>query len=176
MFVMGEMYRFSGTCRHLAGEEEKALAELGEGIDVIGRVLRQEPGHRESRLAASGLHFSRATTLERLGRKAEAIRAWDLAVEYGATDARDRSYEVAIHVARARALLRLGETRRAVTEAIQFAEKPGLQGEHFRELAYVFALAIEVPNRDETLTEADLAARVLSCLRRCQEAGYFKDP
>ncbi len=175
LFALGEMYRFSGTQRHLAGDHQKALQELSEGVAVLERVLRREPGHRESRLAMSGLHFSRAAALERLGRKAEAIRAWDLAVEYAATDVRDRRHEHGVRVMRARALHRLGETGRAVAEARKLAGEPTLLAEDLRELAYVFSLALEGAGGDRALSEADLAAGALSCLRRCRAEGYFKD-
>jgi tRNA A-37 threonylcarbamoyl transferase component Bud32/tetratricopeptide (TPR) repeat protein len=175
LFALGEMHRINGSHWLIAGDQEKALKAFDEGVQVVEAVLRQEPGHRESRLAMQGLYFGRALALERLGRKTEAMRGFDLAIEHSEA-ASGGKVNFGLRVFRARVLLRMGETRQAIAEAVALAEKPGIGGEPLRDLAHIFALAVEPARRDPSLAEADLADRALTCLRRCQKEGFFNDP
>ena len=108
-------------------------------------------------------HAGRAEALDRLGRRAEALKDWDRALEFAKTaDARRlRCYR----------LLSAGQPAEAVNAAEELARAKDVRGETVYSLARVSSLA-SVGVMDDTGAKERYAARTVGLLRQASERGY----
>ena len=180
---LASMYQISGTSLWHAGQNEAALALLDKGVKVMAKVLKHEPAHKASRVDMGMLEFNRALALETLGRRADALKAYDAAVAFSVTDAPGKHAENMMRVNRAGALQRLGELDRAVAEVKALSAKEAMVPPTRWELMLVACRAMADVSADMRLDAGgrarrldELASLAMACLDRCQKEGHFKDP
>jgi hypothetical protein len=118
-------------------------------------VLKKDRTYPGAQEMAFNLHGARAQTYEVLHRHAEAAAEWQRVVELAEGPAR-RNYRMLWCLA----LVRAGNSARAVAEAAALAAEPGCPPDMLYNAACVFALS----------GEGDKAVALLSRLR---QSGYF---
>lgn len=149
----------------LQGEPREALAHLDAAFAAIGSRGVGHPSDEPMRNLVAAIHESRANSLAALGRPAEAIVSWDLALEL------DREESASMRIARARALAqsgRLADAARAVHEiAVRHDLKPG----ELRDAAGVLAVCANVAESDGA-PQRELADGAIRLLQRAIGRGY----
>jgi tetratricopeptide (TPR) repeat protein len=175
---LAELYRHWGFLLMIGRNQPRsALEKFTAGIELLDRVLRQEPELREARAIQQGLLYSRSVTHEALGEMAEMLRDRERSCTLAEGDARD-----VCRVDFAICLTRAGQHARAVAEARAVSAKPAVPAATRWLLATAFGHAAVAAERDDTLTSPErerlrdkYGSLSLAELRRCQQAGYFKD-
>jgi tetratricopeptide (TPR) repeat protein len=176
---LGEVYRYWGFIRVIGrSEAQSAVEKQTAGIELLGRVLRREPELREARAVQQGLYYTRSACYEALGDLAQMIRDREQSCALAEGDAaRD-----AARADLALCLTRAGQYERAVAEAKAVSAKPAVSADTRWLLATAFCHAASAVERDDKLSQPErtklrdeYAGLALPELRRCREAGYFKD-
>src|SRR5205085_11428573 len=121
------------------------------------------------------IHGGRAQSLEKLGRHAEALAAYDAALKYDPGPRR-----AILRAGRAITLIHLGDYARAAAEAGELARLK-LPPDACYDLACVWSLCIPAAKKDAKLTPADrdrlteeYAARAVELLRQARAGGFFR--
>ncbi len=92
---------------------EEGLIWLDKSVTLLATILEKEPRESTARYYLSYTEAWRARAFDAMGKPADALAAWDRAIEL------DPKNDRALHVGRAGALIRLGE---ALVDANQFAD------------------------------------------------------
>lgn len=172
-----------GNLAAARGEAGLALGRFGRGLERIGPMIAKLPDAKEPRFVAMSLHGSRANLLVALGRHAEAVADWDRVVELNDVPAELATYRLL----RLTSLLKSGDHRRGIAEVEAIAEglPPGGAADpaDLYNFACFCAIASAFAGRDPALSAGERAAaagshadRALRWLRRCADAGFFRDP
>jgi len=165
-----------GSLMRDSSELQLACTWYARAVATLQSVLRREPRHTTAREALRNTREGRASALTRLGRYADALAEWDLAIELDHGSGRDR-----LRLGRANTLAQSGDHVRATAEADALADVESIpDGERFYNLACVDALASAAALDDGALVSTDrsaraerLAARAVQRLARAGSAGYF---
>jgi tetratricopeptide (TPR) repeat protein len=144
-----------------------ALEWYSRAVAVLEPVHRAEPKLVTPRRFLRSSHWSRAETLVRLGRPAEALADWERALVLD-----DGSARPELRLGRAHALARAGEAARALAEADEVAAAADMDAGDRYDLACVYALAAaRLPSAD-----AAAATKAVAALRRAAAGGYRNIP
>ena len=79
---LGSTYTNLGELETRAGRPAEALPWLDKGVETLDALLAVEPKHAVGRYYLSYTHGWRGRTLTGLGRRADAVRAWDAAIAF----------------------------------------------------------------------------------------------
>jgi serine/threonine-protein kinase len=175
---LGSGYASRADLLRAAGRPEEALDWYSRAIAVLEPAHRQEPRHEDSRNNLRDAHWGRATTLTQQGRHTEALKDWDRALELADDQAR-----LALRVARAGTLARLGDHARAAAEGAEVEGGKPDSGDLLYQLACLWSLCAAAVGRDAKVPAAErdtqsgqYTARGLERLAQARAAGHFKDP
>ena len=183
VLAMAEIYRGCGFADSCQGRFDSAREKLDKGIEVIQRVLKQEPSSTEASLVLAGLYYARARVLECLHRWDEAEYEWDKAISLAQLKPSDPESANSLRIERANAIRCGGSLLRAFCAANDLARRSDLTSENLLHLAYCFAaILVEANGQENTPWWALLhfkegsIKRAMECLDRLERAGWFADP
>jgi tetratricopeptide (TPR) repeat protein len=176
-----------GNLQADVGRLDAALKWYGRAAAAAESVLRLEQRDARARELLFKAHAQRGSALTRLGRHAEAVKAWQLAREF------DGQIEAMIACASALAEARStrrdapplppGYPARAMAEADALSASQPLPGCAFYRLACIAAFCSSLAAKDATLSVADrarrseqYASRAVTYLERTRTAAYFQCP
>jgi serine/threonine-protein kinase len=159
-----------------------SLADLDQGIRLLDRLSRLDPGNSRIpsyQLTALGC---RAYVWTRLGRPRDADADWDRALAV-APAAQRPELRLQRGVSRATGRALSGDYRGAAAEADDLARAPSLSASNVYNLACVFSISASAAARDsarppaERTKDADgYAYRAVALLERARQDGFFRDP
>jgi tetratricopeptide (TPR) repeat protein len=156
---IGAIYMQQGKLNEAAASFAKAAAKLEE-------VLAKEPRHATGRQFLANSLRPQAITLARLGRHAEAAKAWTRLLELD-----DNPKRVDLRIARALSLARAGDYVTAIAEAEDRSVIKNLSAGLYVDLGCIFALAAASVKDDAKLRDQH-AARAVELLRQAVAKGY----
>jgi serine/threonine-protein kinase len=156
-----------------SGKPEVALDWFANAIQTLRGLHKQ---HDFAQLSLRAAYDGQAQALSQLGRHAEALTAWDQAIELAAGPERDP-----LCLARAATLARLGRYGQATTDAEALIGKATGSGQMLYLAARVFALAkaavlkdVKLPSAERDKLGKQHAARAVELLRKAHAAEFFK--
>jgi tetratricopeptide (TPR) repeat protein len=158
------------------GQAAAGLAGYAKAIALLEPLVRQEPLLVTERSVLRDAHWGRGAALHKLGRYADAVKAWDRALALSPDPAR----EVDLRFSRAASLARAGEHAKAVAELNALAAAKDLESGTLYHLACdsaVVSAAVKdanIPGADATRLAETYSARAVELLRRAVAKG-FKD-
>ncbi|MFO0846478.1 MAG: hypothetical protein U0797_29600 [Gemmataceae bacterium] len=163
-----------------------ALDQFDRGVQVFQRVLNHEPMFWDGDVTMSRLHQYRATALEGLGRRDEAVAAWDQALEFAKFAMKHKGSRDITDICRAELAERFfhhGHYDRALKEAALLVDDSQVSAPIRFLLARTLAEAAwrlgEERRRPLPFIQKEqerLRAMALTALWSCQAAGLFEDP
>ncbi len=157
-----------GEMAERTGKSAEAIDWLDKGVATLKGSFGQEPRQASARYYTSYAESWRAQALEKLGRKTEAVAAWDLAIQF------DDHGDPDLLVGRASALAQTGDCpggERQAEELLAKARQPaGLR------YGLVQTYAICAGNAQSSAEQREAAAEgALKLLRDAAAMGYFRD-
>jgi tetratricopeptide (TPR) repeat protein len=160
----------------LTAEPQETLAWCVKAVAALEPARQCQPDNPAIRQALRNAHWGRANSLKLLGQHADALKAWDQAIELEPGPER-----LLLRLQRARTLAEMGEPVRAVAEAQELAQAPVVSGGELYDLACVFAGSAGRAREDARYPPAErnqlaerYAARAVELLGRAATQG-FKD-
>jgi tetratricopeptide (TPR) repeat protein len=175
-----DLGRNYGRLGHLTkvSNPEAALDAFDRSAQAHASVLKHEPGHAFARECLGHTYAGRAIALGRLTRPAEALTAWNQAL-----DCDDGVMRDSWQLQRAATRARLGDHARAAVEADAVAARASNAASVLYNAACVHALAASAASREASLPESErakraeqYAARAVVLLTQARDAGAFKTP
>jgi tetratricopeptide (TPR) repeat protein len=152
---------------HRDGRGQAALDWYKKAVRTLERVLTRDPKHAQGKRILRHVCRSRAITLTRLERHAEALADWDRLMELEEISKPGTRWQ------RARTLARLGECERALREAKSLAGKGRPSSRTLYDLASVYALCARGPENVRSPGPND-AALAVALLRQATGRRYGK--
>jgi eukaryotic-like serine/threonine-protein kinase len=148
------------------GDLEASLPWLTKAIDLLEDALRRDARAAKVRESLCIARWTRAMTLCGLDRFAEGVKDWDRALEVD-----DGRYRINLRLKRASNLLNLKDHVRAAADASAVAESANAKAEDFYNAACIYALSVQMTERDKPRADG-YAASAVALLRRGIEKGY----
>ncbi len=156
-----------GTSLRLCGKSAESLPHYQQGIDILSKLVQQDPRMLSARRNLRIAHTARAQAFGNMGRFVDAIEDWNQSLLLD-----DGPLQVTLRLQRALCYARV-EPAKAVTEADALANEPNASGERIYQCASIYALA------SAHTSESDLNERystgALTLLHKCREHGHFKE-
>jgi tetratricopeptide (TPR) repeat protein len=150
------------------GNPEAAVDSFGRAIDALLPVAQRGRDAGGARLVLRQSYAARATTLDAVGRPAEAVADWDRVIDLDA--GRD---DVSPRLRRAISLARAGDHARATADADALATRPGASPATIRAAAGVLALAAAAGGPSEPDRRELHAKRAVDLLAVAEARHYF---
>jgi serine/threonine protein kinase len=176
--ALGNTYSSLGLMAFQQGDLSAALEWLGQSVQMLEGVLKQESRHTNARHFLRGAYERRVDTLTVLGRFRDVLPDLDRLLHLAGGVKSDPW-----RFLRANALARIGQHALAMAEAEALAARPALPGETMYNLACVYSVCSAVVRQDDQLAKVEQASRSEQCaaraiefLRKAQDAGFFKAP
>jgi tetratricopeptide (TPR) repeat protein len=170
---LGASFVRMGTFFSSTGKPDKALEHYKLGIDLLETVL-QHKQDSEVKLTLRSAYWGRATIMGRLGRHAEAVQAWDRAVELDTWPTQDF-----FRRKRAISLAAAGDHARALAEIDELSKRE-MSASGFYDLASAYSQISAAIYQDDKLAPAErqkaaeeVAARAVHFLVKADTNGYF---
>jgi serine/threonine protein kinase/tetratricopeptide (TPR) repeat protein len=180
------------------GHAEAGLACYAKAIALLEPLVRQEPLFVTERSVLRQAHWGRAAALHGLGRYADAVKDWDVALALGPDPARELDHtpvsrfsagtplalgpdpgrELDLRFRRAVSLARAGEHAKAVAEANALAAAKDVDSGTLYNLACVYAAAssaikdANTPGAGATRLADTYSARAVELLQLAVAKGY----
>jgi len=148
------------------GHFQAAIDWYDKAIHTLTPVLATASHLAPAREFLSNSYDGRARALVRLKRYAEAVKAWDRALDFASSRA-----SAELRMGRASAMFRAGDGAKALAEVDAIVAPAKVSPEVLYDAACLYALAA----KDRTTADR-FAIRALALLRRAQAAGYFRYP
>jgi serine/threonine-protein kinase len=144
----------------------EALEVHGQVVAVLRPLLAADTSSQPLRFCVRDVYRAQATALTRLAKYAEAVKAWDRAIELAAGPSR-----TFFRQHRAICLIRLGDHAGAVAEAEAIARQRGVTGGTVYNSACVVAQAFASVKEEATLGKR-YGDRALALLEQAVALGY----
>jgi serine/threonine-protein kinase len=164
---LGTNYRFLGDVRLAAGDPEGALRWYGQTAERLQTILKKSPQYVDAKRELQVTYEGQARAFSRLGRHADALRAWDQALAFP-----EGPHGDLCRADRAVTRVRAGQYEQAVAEAAAMAAREDISPLVLYEVACVYALASEVRSLG-TRQKDDYALRAVQILRKALDKGNF---
>jgi hypothetical protein len=152
-----------------SGQVGEALRLFDQAVAALEGLPAKDRAVAGTRQVLRDVQCGRAASLDKLGRHAESVRAWDRAI-----DLDEGTNRPGFRLGRAGAMARGGDHAGAVAEANGIAELKGVGGPLLYDAACVCAVAAAAARGDAPLA-GRYATRAVELLGRAREAGHFKD-
>jgi tetratricopeptide (TPR) repeat protein len=166
--ALGGLYLNSGLLAYDEADPATALDWYARAVALVTPVYEKDPADAEARFDLRGTHWGRADALDRLGRPAEAVAAYDQALAFD-----DGTKRAVLRAERAIAVARLGRAAEAVAVVDDLAPAAAKDGQTLYRLARALAVVAAQPGA----AGADgTAARAVALLDQTRAAGHFADP
>jgi serine/threonine-protein kinase len=153
-----------------ANRPEDGLAWSTKAVSLLEAVRQRRPEDASVRQYLQLAHAGRAEALTRLERHAEALPAWEQALELASGPD-----QVVLRAHRALTQAQLGRQAEARAEADTLLQGKDIPGGAYYALAGVYALSAAAAGPDAPLV-ARHATRAQELLARARTAGYFQEP
>src|SRR5262249_47106351 len=151
------------------GRAEESLGWFDRAVVILDSILKSDARVVAARTFLRNAHASRAEALATLKRHAEAVPAWDRALELD-----DGSLSRRFRLSRAHALCLAGDHGRANVAVEELSQSPGVDGATLYDCACILALCAGAAKDDGTLSES-YPARAIALLERAIGAGFARD-
>jgi serine/threonine-protein kinase len=167
-----------GDLLRQSGKFKDSLPWLDKAIALLSEVRTREPNNPTAREYLFNTLRCRAEALGRVGRREDALRDWDSALEL-APPVR----QVVVRAGRLATQVRATYSPRLLSEVAQLASMPKLPGDTLYSLATAYALAARAVRQDtqmpagerDSLAEQYVTA-ALDLLARARAAEWFSNP
>jgi tetratricopeptide (TPR) repeat protein len=174
---LAAVYSNWGIVLRETGSVDEGVVKLTLAIELIEKVLEQEPNHQTARLRGYNAHGGRAQAYEAMKHWADAVKDWDRVV---ALDSNPNPW--ARRALRAVALARAGEHVRATTEAAALGLGPGITTDGLYNLVVVCAISVNSVQKDTRLESAErkkladrYASQAVALLQLLRSKNYFQE-
>jgi serine/threonine protein kinase len=175
---LSDAYASRGLLLRLQGNSKEMQVWFARALEPLDAALRADTSQATVRPFLRELHQRRALNLQRLGRHADALIAWDQAVLVA--NERDRKD---LRSLRAATVAGLGQHARAAEEVRDLIDNKDTPAGVLYNLACMFATCAAVAKKDSGLPEAErdrlaeqYAAQGVDTLARAEVAEYFREP
>jgi tetratricopeptide (TPR) repeat protein len=170
--VLAGTYINLGELAQRRAKSQDALDSLDKGVETLQGVLANVPREADARHYVSYAQSWRAQSLATLGRKKDALDAWDLAIQF------DDHNDPELREDRALELARQGDCSRAEKQADALLEAPQKNAAVIYGLAQVYGMCSASANANSGGQQSSPTggpAKVVALLKQAEALGYFKD-
>jgi tetratricopeptide (TPR) repeat protein len=163
--ALGEFYGDLGELLLTTGKAQAALDWYGKAIAQLQPILKQAPKDSRANYQLIRMHEGTARSLARLSKYAEALQAWERAIQLAKGPLQD-----GFRVGRAVTLARMHEPARATGDLEDLLNKECSAATLYN-AACVFALSAATPALEPERAD-QYAARAVELLRKATEKGF----